>query len=443
MDGGDMELAGDVERAWGRFRGRLADWIATVADDDCRLIELEVGTDADELGGAAPYVQLMGWGGDVVRAEVASNAHLDERFRLGDEAQERLVGLGWLRPTCEPGGEAEAGSADFHTDLEAREADRLAVMCVRALREVFGCPHPAFLGADGLEVDPDLERAPEARLWGPSRPDEEPEPLAELAESHEQLRILVDRALGVALEAPLRYDDDGSVVVVVGESAIFVRVETERPGIEFYAELVVDVTERDRAAGQVRSLNRHHPFARFTLEDDAIVMSYRICAVPFAATQLRVILGVLMDSLDDVARDVARLVGGRRFLEFVDEPVAHEPAPRREDRSSSLLGLLEMLREGSVRPRLVAALFDNDRHQIIAQLVRLRTGVDRTEEHDQELVLGQLRAALRFVADAAALRPVRRTVPSRPPRTRQLSLLPEPGDTLDSGAWVDDLEEST
>jgi len=162
-------------------------------------------------------------------------------------------------------------------------------------------------------------------------------------------------------------------------------------------------------------------------------MSYALHAWPFAPAQLRVAVRQLSEGLDDLARDVAARVRGQRFL----DPVPDREAP------SALVGLLELLYEGPAKPRLVAALFDNDRHQIIRQLVRLRTGLDDAGEHDLDLVLGQLRAALRYVADDRPAPGGRRTRPTRPPRTRQLSLLPEGEDTLDAGAWGHDLEESS
>src|SRR4051794_13297620 len=108
-------------------------------DDECLLVEMEVGADDDDLEGAAPYLQYMGWGGDLVRAEVVSNYYLDERFGLTDRGEALLGDLGWLAPTYDADAEADSGSANFHLDLEVREADRLAVTSVRVLREVFGC----------------------------------------------------------------------------------------------------------------------------------------------------------------------------------------------------------------------------------------------------------------------------------------------------------------
>ena len=432
MNASETDLSGEIERAWTAFRTRLADRLAELEDDDLLHLEVQVGVDEDELEGAAPYLQLVGWGGDLIRAEAVGNAFLDERFLLGDAAQERLTGWGWLAPTHGPDDQGDAGSPHFHVDVERRDADRLAVMVVGALRDAYGCAHPAFLEADGLEVAP--QQAPPVSAPASAPASEEPEePPAVLPEDQDELSELVDRTLDGLFDGPLHHDGDGDVPIVVGRSVLYVRVLTDRPAVELFAELVVGVEDVGRAAQEVAILNRSHPVAKFCLRDDRVVMSYALHAWPFAPAQLRVAVGQLSEGLDDLARDVAARVRGQRFL----DPVPDREAP------SALVGLLELLYEGPAKPRLVAALFDNDRHQIIRQLVRLRTGLDDAGEHDLDLVLGQLRAALRYVADDRPAPGGRRTRPTRPPRTRQLSLLPEGEDTLDAGAWGHDLEESS
>ena len=224
---------------------------------------------------------------------------------------------------------------------------------------------------------------------------------------------------------------------------LYVRVLGDRPAVELFVELVVGVQDLDRAAQEMAILNRSHPVAKFCLRDDRVLMSYAIHAWPFAPAQLRVAVGDLCEGLDDLARDVAARVDGRRFLDPTPAPEPITEGTARPDVHPSLVGLLEMLYDGPAKPRLVAALFDTDRHATIKQLVRLRTGVDDTGEHDLDLVLSQLRGALRFVADVDSVPPGRRARPARPPRSRQLSLLPDGEDTLDSGTWTHDLEESS
>ena len=435
MSSAEFDMAAAADRAWAGFRGRLADRLAELEDDEVVFVEVESGVDDDELVGAAPYLQLVGWGAGVVRGEVVSNAYLDERYALAPAEEQRLVDLGWSPPTHAAGDDSDAGSANFYIDLERREADRLAVMAVRTLREVFGCAHPAFLQAAGL-----LPEAVEERSAPQASGDTE-EPLAVFPESPEELQELVDRALAPMFDGDLRHDEDGDVPVVCGQSVVFVRVGGVRPAVELYCELVHEIGDLERAAQEVAILNTNHPLARFRIADDRIIASYRIVAWPFAPAQLRAALAQMGDDIDDLARDVALRVDGRRFAEPPETLDTYEGASETDPDDDALAGLLELLHDGAVPPAQVAALFDNDRHRLIQQLVWLRTGRDHPGDHDLELVLGQLRGALRFVADAEALPTARRPLPPRPERSRQLTLLPDEAETLDAGVWG--LEESS
>lgn len=431
MSSDRVDLAGEIERAWTGFRSRLADRIAGLEDDEFFVVEME-DDDKDALLGAAPYLQFKGWSEELVRAEVSSNTFLDERFQVTEEGAERIRDLGFEAP------DGESGSPNFHTDLERREADRLAVVSVQVLREVFGCPHPMFLDADGLEVDPDVPLP-----GAPRRDAVADEPLVVFPESQEELREHVDRALLTMLGEPLRHDGDGDVPIVVGSSVVYVRVIADRPAVDVFAEIVVEVGDLARAEQEVNILNRTHGHAKFYVRDDRVLMSHRIVAWPFAPEQLRVVVDEICSSVDDIARDLAQRTGGHRFLDSF--PPSRPPEVVEPDEGySPLVGLLEVMYDGPARPPLVAALFDNDRRAIIAQLVRLRTGVDQPGHHDLEVVLRHLRAALRFVADGEALRPPRRPVPPRRRRTHQLSLLPDLEEPLDAELWgTDQLEESS
>jgi hypothetical protein len=462
-----FDQIGDVEGAWARFRARLADVIAGLEGDEAFWFDLEVGIDDEDLPGAAPYVQFQARGGGLVRGEVVSNAYLDERFRL-DEADERLLlELGFTAPTRGRGDDQDSGSANFHLDVETREADRLAVMTVRALREVFGCAHPAFLDADELldayQGIPSVPAAAPAALSAPvpEAAAEEEAGTSELADEpatfptdHEHLQELIDKALGAMFERPLTHDRDGDVRVVTGKSVIFVQVVDDRPAVDLYAEVVSDVRDLERAAEEVAILNSGRSSMRFHVRDDQVVMRFRIYAWPFSPTQLRVALADVRRDLDDIAPALATRVRGRLFLE--EAPVAEpEPAPVTllplcdvlldpDDAHPSMVGLLELLVDGPVTPAVVATMFDGDAELLTGQIARLRAGAQFTGEHDPDMVAALLRKALRLVVEEKAARDAfgrSRTSTRRP--SRQLALLPEPDGSPAAGLWSDDLGETS
>lgn len=448
MNSSEIDLTDEVEQAWVGFRVRLADRLAAMEDDEHLKVELETGVDADDLVGCTPYLQFVGWGGDLVRAEASSNHYLAERYELTDQDEELLVELGWLAPTYGPEEEPDSGSVNFHTDLERRQADLIAILAVGALRDAFGCVHPIFLDADGLEIDPGF--SPPADSAAPTDVEDSSdldEPLVGFPSNPLELREMVDRAVAEMLDEPLIHDSDDDIAIRSGSTPLWVRALVDAPAVDVFSHVVTDIADAERADQDVAILNRSHPFAKFFVRDDLIEMRYRLFALPFLPQQLRLVLALLMEDIDDLARDLATRVEGRRFfdprpeLESGPETDAEQDAADRiryqvNMNPPALVGLLELLYDGPAMPSSVAVLFDNDRHAIIAELVRLRTGTADFGDHDLDLVLDQLRAALRFVAEVDAAPVPLKRLPPRPMRTRQLSLLPEAQAALD-------LEESS
>ena len=406
------DLEAVAEEAWRGFRQRLADWMAAADEDEVLLVEVETGVDEEDLVRAAPYVQFVGCGEGMVRAEVVSNHYLDDRYVLAPGDEQVLTDMGWSEPVCDEDGDPVPGEANFHLDAPLREADRVAVLAVRALREVFGCPHPVFLAADGLERD-DPAPAEKSLVEGE----------AELTwpDDRVHLQALVDAAVEVMFEEETRHDEDGDIPIMCGQSMVFVRVLTDEPTVEVFADIVVDVEDRERAFSEAARLNlrsRHH---QFVLRDDRLVMRESLLALPFSPAQLRVVVGRFCDEVDDIAEEAVAAVGGRRFR---DERPADQPVD--DGAHPGLVTLLEILHTGRIGAATVAGLFDGDRVALVHQIVRIRRGGQSCGDHAEDVVLEHLRRALRFVAERAAARSerTRRREGSRR-SSSQLSLLPD------------------
>ena len=401
------------DEAWAEFRRQLADHCATMVDDDHVFIEIEQAPDVEDLPGAAPYLQMVGWGEGAIRAEVCSNTFLDDRFLLSKPQEQQLAELGWNAPTYGRDGEPDSGSPHWWADVELRDADRLAVMCVGALRDVYGCAHPAFLVVDGFE--PIGFAAPE-----PGE-DDEPEPAREpaLAYPHDrdELQAMIDRAVGRVYGEPVKHDSDGDVPIVLGDSVLFVIVSDEEPIVELFAELVHDVADLEAAEREVAVLNRDLMFGTCLVRDDRVLLRHRLCGVPFVPAQFRMVLGRVSADLDRIAGDLAVRVGGRRFLDVsgVTDEAGAEPLPQ------SLVVLRELLAAGDVDPRTVAALFDGELSEITEQLDALRD--DPPADLDVAEIIAALRGALQFLAvrksremwDRRRRPPARRRTSDQPP----------------------------
>jgi hypothetical protein len=407
----DLEAA--TERAWTEFRQRLADRLAESGEDEVLLVEVETGVDEEELLGAAPYVQFVTWGEGMLRAEVASNTFLDERYELTLDDELVLTDMGWSEPAYDEDGDAVPGEENFHLDAPRREADRVAVMAVRALREVFGCPHPTFLVADGLE------RGPGAPARTSSPTDVEAE--VTYPDDHDHLQTLVDAALEVMFESSAVHDEDGDLPIDCGSSRVFVRVFDDKPAVEVFADIVVGVPDRARAVIEAARLNLRSADHQFAVRGDRLVMRTSLVAWPFSATQLRVVVGRFCREVDDIAAEAVTSIGGRRFLEPV--PAAEPSAD--EEAHPGLTTLLEILHTGRIAAGTVAGLFDGDRKELVRQIHLVRVGGTSCGDHAEEVVLDHLRRGLRFLADQSASREERRGRRTRRPASSQLSLLPD------------------
>jgi hypothetical protein len=194
-------------------------------------------------------------------------------------------------------------------------------MTTRALRDVFGVAHPAFLTAGGLDDDaePDLG-IPSGR--GPSEP--EVEPPAVFPRDRDHLIELVDKALTPFFgNAPL-HDEDDDIPVVNGSALVFVRVAEQMPAIQLFCCVVHDVTDDDSAAFEVAVLNRDQAFLKFVLVEDRVMAHLWLPAYPFAPEHLRAMLAVTSQTVDAVDDDLARRVRGRRTFEPGERPDGYD-----------------------------------------------------------------------------------------------------------------------
>ncbi len=323
-----------TDEAWRELRRQLADHLAGMAAHEPLVLEVAVEPGREQTG-AAPYVQLLAHGDDAIRAEAVSDAYLDSRWALGDAGNDRLAALGWCAPTRGPLTPPDDGGSDnWFVDRPRSRADELAVLTVRTLREVFGCPHPAFLIVEG-GFEPSGAAAPSnLEEVDPSR--ERPGTIAEAGERDrvtyprhsEQLTQLVAEALAEAGDGPIEADEDGDYPLRLGQSVLFVRVLHDEPTVELFAELVHDVRDREAAAREVNLLNRELGLGSVHVDGDTVRFRHSHCAVPFSPLQLRLVVGRVASDLDERAELLAQRVDGLRFFEpdrSEDEP----PEPSR------------------------------------------------------------------------------------------------------------------
>ena len=312
---------------------------------------------------------------------MSSNHFLAEQHQLDDEAVGSLTALGWCAPSHGPEAEPDEGSANFYADLQRTRADQLAVMTVRALRDVFGVIHPSFLTGDLDESGTGGDR--------PATEDGPEEALAVRPRGREHLRALVDEALVPVVGRIPEHDQDDDIPVSSGTGLVWVRVLPDAPAIHLFTILVQDVTDLDRAAFEVAVLNRDQRFFTFVLVEDAVMVHLYLPAFPFAPLHLRIMLGRLSEMRDSLDEDLAVRVGGRRPFEPSTEAEADEEADEEGDAEAdadrghrvdllhpALVTILELELEslGSVDPVLAASICEMDRDLVLSLIAWSRRG---------------------------------------------------------------------
>ncbi|WP_148571984.1 T3SS (YopN, CesT) and YbjN peptide-binding chaperone 1 [Nocardioides caldifontis] len=448
---GDDTLEGSTTAGWRQFRARLADHVAAMDDDDLLLIEVEWQDDQED--GAAPYVQLCGWGDDQVRLEAVSNHYLAPAVRLDDEGEATLLALGYEAPSHGPEDGPDGGSANFYVDLDRGCADRAAEMAVRALRDVYGVVHPAFLDVGALTL-------PEPEVTEPGEEGEGPEVAYPGGRDH--LQSLVDAALVPFLGHSPEHDEDGDIPVVLDSTVVFVRVLDEVPVVRMFALVVRDVEHPERAAFEVGVLNRDTRLVKFVWTGQSVMASVELPAWPFVGDQLRSALAMTIGVLDQVAPDLAVRLGGRTVIEASPEVGAAPAEDPEPERSSPYVAVLRVLHEldtespGEVDPVLAAGLCEDDRDLILEVLSRatdreaswrvgLENALDEGDDDEAELCAEELERAVRLIAllRAALRRTVERQVEAtraaqheRSRRRGRRRRVPDPTlDEVDPGMW--------
>ena len=338
-----------VETAWRGFRQRLADRLAEMVEDDVLIVALEREAEA----GAAPYCQAAA-GPDALRVEAVSNVYLSPELELDGLQEALLQDLGFAEPEAE---DWQEGPTNYWIDLGQREADLVAVMVVRALREVYGVVHPIYLSADGLEPQAERQLKP---IPPRPRPDVPVHP-----DGPDDIRRAIDLAVRNLLSEKPEWDDDGCLPLPTQRTWVWVIVSEASPRILLNAPLADDVVDDSRALVEVNLLNQREYGLTFSLRDGRITVTRELDVAVLIPAQVRLEIERLTSQVDGWANDLVTRVGGRRMDE---QAVAQPVGASRTDRPTSgrfatayaVMVELERGQRGSVDPAAMARIFEND-----------------------------------------------------------------------------------
>jgi len=144
--GFDVVLA----RAWSRFEGNLASYVASMPAGSYVTITSAQATPGQR--GQRPYVDLVAVDVDQLIGVASLPSYLYPSSPDIESADRRLHGLGW----SEPGKPTADGTVmDFALDGVRDEAALFATTAVATFREVWNVPHPSFLNAWAVDMGSD------------------------------------------------------------------------------------------------------------------------------------------------------------------------------------------------------------------------------------------------------------------------------------------------
>lgn len=333
--------------------------------DEALTLDVETGPAGQEE--ITPYVQFLSLAYETVRLEVSSNEVLTGAYRLSPASEQSLAELG-LEPPARGWDEDPAeDSVNWFTDSTRDDVERLAVLAVRALRDVFGVPHPAFLA--GQQPNLDL-------LDGD---------LIRFAESPEELRAFVDAALEPLVAGLPEHDEDDDIPVVAGTALIWVGVRPDHALVELFSWVVIDITDHTGALRAVNRLNEEAAFLRFWVSGDRIAAGASLSGDPFVPHHFRAALRHMARFVNDVDEPLAAKLGGRPW--FASEPSVDDGDVDELHPALQTIIQLDADPEQTVDAALVAKICSHDRDLILELITQSsRQEIAWRQGHEEALL---------------------------------------------------------
>ena len=139
--------------------------------------------------------------------------------------------------------------------------------------------------------------------------------------------------------------------------------------ISLISFVITSLRDPDGAAESINQLNDGTPYVRFHVDDDSLIASCDIPAVPFLPAHLIEVMVAMANVVDEVAPDLASLTGGTLLFSTTNGEGA-SPSEHEDDDAlpEELLALIHMDNEPGIEvsPELAARVFQRDRSLLLA-----------------------------------------------------------------------------
>jgi hypothetical protein len=329
LTSGDLKIK--VAEAWRDFARHLADALPQLSTGT--IIDLTLDPTASGTGDAIYAVQVLAEA-EAISARAVGNAELPSAYRLGRAAVADLVALGWSPPGVLPG-----SRESFGVRLGRTDANRMAVLVARTMRDVYGAPHPAFLtylahdaedrlvavpplaaarslasvvDADG-DGEPDLDPAGNDRALVRFGEDPDELPL------HDKVTTVVARLLKTTPDA-LPMDPDGDIGIRSGSAMVFVRVRDNPPLVDVFSPILTEVEPTEQLYVKLSELTNRMPIGRLYCTNDTVWASVPVFGRDFQPTHLMLAVQVMTGLADELDDRLHGEFGGKRFFGEGDKP---------------------------------------------------------------------------------------------------------------------------
>jgi hypothetical protein len=315
------DLRAKVTEAWREFAGALAAVLPTLPPG--AHVDLTLDPTASGTGTAVYSVSLRVLDGGVIEALAVGNAGLPEGFRMDRSAVADLVALGWSPPGVLP------GSGDsFGLRSSIAQANQLATVVSRTLRDVYGAPHPAFLVYlvhDGDDEPIDAPPLATARHEPIADADVTDGATAfataadEVIPLDERVRTVVATMSKTAVDQ-LQVDTDGDIGIRAGSAMVFVRVRDNPPLVDVFSPILTEVEPTEQLYVKLSELTNRMPIGRLYCAQDTVWASIPVFGRNFQATHLMLAVQVMTGLADELDDRLHGEFGGKRFFGEGDKP---------------------------------------------------------------------------------------------------------------------------
>ena len=306
------DLREKVTRAWREFARSLADLLPSLPAG--AQLDLILDPTASGTGDASYGVTVMVTEDRQLQARAVGNASLPDGFRMNRAAIADMVALGWSPPGVEPGSGEQFGL----TTAGDGEAERLATVLARTMRDIYGAPHPAFLVY--LAYDPDEEPLPVPPL-GTARAI----PAGDTTALREQVRTVI-AAMQQTTPDQLLADADGDIGIRAGTAMVFVKVRDDPPLVDVFSPVLTEVEPSEQLYGRLSELTNRMPVGRLYCANETVWASVPVFGRNFQPSHLVLAVQVMTGLADELDDRLHGEFGGRRFFGEDDSPAHHGEA---------------------------------------------------------------------------------------------------------------------